>query len=165
MAKITIPKSLLDKLRGLEKPITRETAQIIGEEVVAEMSLMIAKGISPVAGQGRFPGYKHQGVPGKYPASAKTNYPAKRDRPVNLNLSGAFDAARSYKLVSAPSGWAVVVGYFDKKSQDKEEGHAVGVNGQPRRPTIPTGKQEFAASIQNIIRKRFREAISKIVKS
>ncbi len=79
----------------------------------------------------------------KYPYSVQHKFPQKRERPVNLFLSGKFLAALTYKI----SGRRLLIGYFDESQAVKEQGHREGANGQPIRPTIPQGNEEFSATI------------------
>lgn len=153
------------KLQALKAPMDKGTASDLGKLMVTEMRSMITKGISTIEGQGRFPAYKHQGVKNKYPASVKKNYPGKRDRPVNLTLSGDFLKGLDSEPISTRSGFATDIGYFDESEALKEQGHREGVHSQPKRPTIPKRGETFAQRIQriisNIYRKRVRELSNK----
>lgn len=158
-------KAVQDKIEGVREAFDAEHAKQTGEQVVALMKELIAKGISPIQGEGRFPAYKHQGVKGKYPDSAKKRYPGKRDRPVNLFLSGSFLSALKSKVYKSKWGYGFEIGYFDEREAKKERAHASGENGQPRRPTIPTRGEGFAVSIQRYIFARYQNAISNFLKS
>lgn len=157
-------KSFVQTLKQFPHQIGQKEADALGKQIVSEMKDMIAKGQSPVQSAGRFPAYKHAGVKGKYPDSVKGEYPSKRQRPVNLYLSGDFLRALRHRLYAAKYGFGIEVGYFDPEEAKKEEGHAVGWNGQPKRPTIPGKGQEIAVRIQRLVIARFRETFSAYVK-
>lgn len=157
-------KSFVKRLNDVPRAFRKEDAEKLGNEVITEMKDMISKGTSPIKGVGRFPEYKHAGVPGKYPASVRYKYPDKRDRPVNLSLSGKMLRALKRRTYQAKWGFGFEIGYFDPEEAKKERGHAAGVKGQPKRPTIPVGGREFAEKIQRLVNRRFREAISRAVK-
>ncbi len=169
------------------KQIDRKDKMEIGDAAIDEMKKVIAKGISPIKGVGRFEAYKWAGAAnritkiakgltgarkksarqkasdlkkGKYPFSMKNKFPNKRERPVNLFLSGD----QLSNLITKPTQSGLEVGYYDKLSAQKEQGHREGVNGQPRRPTIPKNGEEFSPSIYrrivdvvtSIVGKKFR---------
>lgn len=172
-----VVKKVSGKMKNATKFFTADDAAKMGEQVVITMKEMISKGISPIREVGRFPAYKHQRVKGKYPANQKNNYPDKKQRPVNLTLSGEFLSALSYRvLIGKKKGlWPVEIGYLKTptiidrlfrgkvSASKKEEGHREGVNGQPKRPTIPQGDEQFAAKIQKIIFGAYRESYKRYV--
>lgn len=165
-----VVKKIQGKLENAHKFFDKEDAKELGEAVVLEMKTMIAKGMSPIRGVGRFPGYKHQGKDGRYPKSVMSKYPNKKQRPVNLHLTGAMLSSLVSKVVKGQVGPAVQIGYqgtffgFRKSSaQKKEQGHREGVNGQPKRPTIPEGEEQFAAKIQSLILSMYRKAYKDFV--
>lgn len=121
----------------------------IGQEIVDAMLEEISEGTSPIQGRGRFPAYKN---PDKYPGDRK---PA---RPVNLELTGQQLSSLRYRINQAKI--AVSIYYSTKKAQLKELGHRQGVNGQPRRPTIP----EENESLSPTIRKRVQSLIDRLVR-
>lgn len=153
------------KVEGIRTAFGERQAAALGDEVLKEMKDMISKGISPIEGNGRFPAYKHQGVKGRYPDSVKYKYPSKRDRPVNLDLSGRMLKGLIRQTSRGKYGYGVVVGYFSRSESVKEQGHREGVNGQPSRPTIPARGEAFAIRIQRIVFKHFREAIRGYIKA
>lgn len=155
-------EALRKKLRSLKVPIDKATATALGRDVVDEMKSLISKGISPISG-GRFPGYLHQGDPKRYPATAPKEY-GKKQRPVNLKLSGDFQDDLDFKLQSTKSGIATIIGYFTESEALKEQGHREGVKGQPKRPTIPTTQEGFSQRIQRIISRLYRERIRDLIK-
>lgn len=142
----------------------------IGNDIIREMKNLIKKGVSPIAEFGRFPAYKWAGranqalkvsrsltgakkkrarakaksiKSNKYPYSVQHKFPWKRERPVNLELSGDF----LYDLEARPLRNGVSIGFATKKAELKEQGHREGVNGQPPRPIIPQKKENFSPSI------------------
>lgn len=101
-----------------------------------------------------------------YPYSVQKDYPSKRPRPVNLYLSGDQMADLGVQGVyRARSGYGAAVGYPDgSDAAKKEQGHAQGVGGQPRRATIPPAGATFASRIQRIIVGMIRGFIGQTIK-
>jgi hypothetical protein len=163
--------ALLDKKLGKEI-ITKAVARIMGQDAIREMKDMISKGISPIRQAGRFDAYKatKESDPALrnkgYPFSVKREYPSKRQRPVNLHLSGKQLADLIFKVVPGKWGSAVEIGYFTPLSAAKESGHREGVNGQPKRPTIPNSKlgESFAIRIDKILTETVQSAVDKFIK-
>lgn len=144
---ITVQVDLSDftkQLKTLEsKPISKTKTQVIGNQFITLMKELIARGISPIKGIGRFPAYKHAGDENKYPATK-----GKPARPVNLSLTGNFlNNLKAYVLKEG----ALEVGYRDPKEALKEKGHREGAGGQPARPTLPEGKEAFAETLQEFL--------------
>lgn len=148
---------LKKKLRSLRKPIDSRTAKKVGKEVRDEIRAMTSKGQSTVREFGkRMPKYKN---PDRYPGNQK------RKRPVNLRLTGRFMKALSFSVKSSRLGFETFIGYRGGESK-KEQGHRVGVGGQPKRPTIPKApKEQFAARIQRVIDKIYRKRLQFVIKS
>jgi hypothetical protein len=143
-------------LEDIKKPIDRDTAQKIGDDITADMKRLIASGQSPIKGNGRFPAYKD---PKKYPGKRKSK------TPVNLELTGEFLDDLTSKAISDPAGYATRVTYDGQKSQDKERGHREGANGQPKRPTLPAASgEDFAVSIKTRYTKTIRDRIIAVLK-
>lgn len=140
--------------RVLDQKLDRTLARQISEAVVKEMKSLISKGISPIEPGGRFPGYKYQGVKGKYPDSVarypigRPAYPSKRARPVNLFLSGAFLTALKSRVLDVGRKMRVEIGFFDDDQALKEDGHR---QQSPSRPTIPLPGESFSRKIQATI--------------
>jgi hypothetical protein len=160
----------------------------IGNTVIAEMKNLIAKGISPIAEKGRYAAYKWVGISNqinkaaknlsgpsraharqkaasiksdKYPYSVMGKYPQKRERPVNLFLSGKF----LRDLEARANSRGVTIGFKTELSELKESGHREGVNGQPQRPIIPQGNEKFSPSIYKKIVDALTTAIRKSLRS
>jgi hypothetical protein len=152
---------------------TTQEKYFIGYLMVDEMSQAIEKGLSPIDKQGRFPAYKwagkknakkkenrglkgtkkfkrelgkslNQAFANKYPYSVKKKFPQKRERPVNLTLSGDFMSNLGVKVTGRGQ---FEIGYFERLAALKEQGHREGVNGQPSRPTIPLRGETFSRSV------------------
>lgn len=90
-------------------------------------------------------------IPTRYPFNKMKEFPSKKLRPVNLKLSGDFLRDLTYRSQVAPpikgASPTIDIGFFGGLSEKKESGHREGVNGQPKRPTIPQKKEEFSPSI------------------
>lgn len=146
--------------KKVDKDITTTDRQAIGNATVEKMKGLIAAGISPIEGRGRFPEYKAvkerrksktssrgkkskgTGAPTGYPYTADPFF-NKKVRPVNLFLSGEF----LDDLKARIRGGQIIIGFAKKKSQLKELGHREGAGGQPKRPVIPTATEKFNASV------------------
>lgn len=153
---VSFSPELKKALEDIKKPIDRDTAEKVGEDIVDDMKRLIANGQSPIRGNGRFPAYKD---PKKYPGKRKSR------SPVNLELTGEFLDDLSSKTISDPAGYATRVTYDGQKSQDKERGHREGANGQPKRPTIPAASgEDFAVSIKTRYTKTLRDRIIAVLK-
>lgn len=160
-------EKLKEKLRKLQSPVDKNTASAIGALVVKEMSDMISKGISPIEGAGRFPAYKAQAGQ-KNKKGTRKGYPyntrqfkegKKKDRPVNLYLTGDMMKDLTYEPIEVKGSWRTEIGYFEIDSILKEIGHRDGVNGQPKRPTLPQGQEGFAQRIQRILFRIYQERV------
>lgn len=155
---------LKEKLRKLQSPVDKNTASAIGALVVKEMTDMISKGISPIEGAGRFPAYKAQsrgkGQKQGYPYNTKEYREGKKKvRPVNLYLTGDMMKDLTYEPIEVKGSWRTEIGYFTIDSILKEIGHRDGVNGQPKRPTLPQGQEGFAQRIQRILFRIYQERV------
>lgn len=167
--------------------VTHREKRYVGQAAIAEIRTLVRKGISPIAGAGRFPAYKWVGRANaalkiarrltkerrkdaraiansiksrRYPYSVQGEFPDKRERPVNLNLSGEFlDSLRA-----TPTSTGVAIGFDNELSELKESGHREGVNDQPRRPIIPQGREQFSPSIYRRIVDVVREIFQNKVK-
>lgn len=138
----------------IEAPLPRTTLQRIGNSVVSQMKTFISRGISPIRGQRRFPAYKPS-----YQNAIKKGYLKfdKRVRPVNLRLSGDFLSDLRATVLAK----SIEIGYRSQKSVEKEFGHRVGANSQRKRPTIPTGREQFNATITDLILTQYEKAFEK----
>jgi hypothetical protein len=122
---------------------------------------LVSKGISPIEGNGRFPAYKPKEKNKRYPETVKNDYPAKRRRPVNLELSGKFLRA----LKSFPKTVNIIsIGFFSNYGKKLEDGHR-NDSRQGFRPIIPSEPGEgFTKAIRAAILKEYREAILRYLK-
>lgn len=155
-------------LRKISASVTKREIEQIGDAAITAMKSDIASGLSPVRGRGRFPGYKRASQ-GGYPYTVKSKYPSKRERPVNLSLSGDFlDSLRSKAIAqrsdSDGTTYGLEIGLSDPLSRLKEQGHREGANGQPSRPIIPTSAEGFSQSIQAVIQERFLSLLKAAIK-
>lgn len=154
--KIETSKALETKLSLIGSQMDRATATEVGKSIVENIKDMTAAGASPIAGNGKFPAYKH---PDKYPGSRKSK------SPVNLRLSGDFmDSLRSQTVSLGNDAYGVQITYGAGESV-KERGHRDGANSQPKRPTLPQGKESFAQKIKDAYTKIIQDRISKLAKS
>lgn len=108
------------------------------------------------------------GVSGRYPFTKEAIEAGKKPRPVNLTLHGDFLNALQAKVTGTFGAHGIEVGFFPGWKDDKgveaytkEEGHREGANGQPKRPIIPIGTEDFAQRIQNIIWEIIEEEIDR----
>lgn len=95
-----------------------------------------------------------------YPFSVQKDFPSKRPRPVNLFLSGDFLSNLTYLISGIGKKAVIEIGYIDDLSAKKESGHREGVNGQPKRPTIPTGNESFSTIIVQDVAKIVKAALA-----
>jgi hypothetical protein len=151
-----------------QKAFTRTRMSRTGKTIVKEMKSLISKGISPIRGpqlKTRFPAYKHAGKPNKYPANQIRMFPKKRQRPVNLFLSGEQMRDLDSKTIPFKGGHSIRIEYKTQMSKDKESGHRDGINGQPKRPTLPVKRNErWAKTIENILVYGIKKALQAYVK-
>lgn len=164
-----LERQLLAELSGIEttvkKGVTRKDLDDIGSKVVQEMKKLIATGLSPIAGRGRFPGYVGQGDKRRYPGSVKSKHSDKRDRPVNLTLSGDFLKKLTSVATVGANKISIAIGFKDPLSVKKEQGHRDGANGQPERPVIPDGSERFTPAIETILLDGFQAVINRILRN
>lgn len=169
-------RDLRNILKGFEDVVDDRMANAVGYTIRQRMLQLIARGISPIFGYGRFPGYKGVSAARKtsakaramrssksgrkpYPFSVQKQFPAKRPRPVNLFLSGSFLSDLTFAVASLGRKKVIEIGYFEELSAKKESGHREGVNGQPKRPTIPKGNETFSSVIISDILSLFRQGL------
>lgn len=138
------------KLNELGQGLTKDEATQAGQATMSAMKDMISQGQSPITGR-NFPRYKN---PQKYPGRLKSA------TPVNLHLSGDFLDGMRAKVVKTALGFGFEITYL-KKELKKEEGHRVGWNGQPKRPTIPEGNEKFATRVREAYTKVILDALKK----
>ena len=127
---IQISSALQKALKESIKPIDDTTAKRVGIDVIDEMKDLISKGISPIQGDGKFPKYKN---PKRYPGNRKPK------SPVNLKLTGDFLNELKFRITPESFGKGTEL-FFGNDQEKKESGHRDGVNGQPKRPIMPSVK-------------------------
>lgn len=160
----------------------------LGSMIVAKMKELIAAGISPVKGEGRFEAYSAQRKANAvatvnrksaggfkraqqvrrssslYPNSVRKQFPGKQLRPVNLNLSGQLINALNYFSRTGQ----VEVGHvnasdrtrrlFDVHNEGKDE-------NVPQRKYLPNKPgEEFVATIMTMIKSIYRDRIKSQLK-
>lgn len=175
-------------LKTIEEGLTVQDKVQIGEELIEAIKDQVAVGISPILGRGRFEAYKAVGAASKilkggkattkagrarrrafaqktkqqgYPYTVRNKYPSKRDRPVNLYLSGRFLNDLRAKALKR----GLEFGFYTELSALKEQGHREGANGQPQRPIIPIRNERLNRSIYNrlivSLARRIKRAIAR----
>lgn len=107
-------------------------------------------------------------VSNRYPFTEEAIKAGKKPRPVNLYLHGDFLEALQAHVTGTAGSFGLEIGFFpgwtDAKGVEaylKEQGHREGANGQPQRPIIPIGTEDFAQTIQNAIWKIIEEEIDR----
>lgn len=157
-------KALQRKITELGRPLNRSEAKELGSTTVKEMKKLIAVGSSPIRGKGRFKAYRG-GYRRQIRKTGRVAGKAKKLRPVNLKLTGAFLKDLKGNVVKqGTKGFTASVGYRKGKQQKKEKGHRDGKFGQAERPTIPEGSETFAVTISQKIIKIIDKAIGRINK-
>lgn len=146
------------KNRISKNKLSNSVLSNIGKELVEDFKASIEVGLSPIQGKGRYEGYKN---PTNYPDKIQNKFPNKKRRPVNLILSGDFLRTLIYKI--SLSNNSITIGFFDKKSQKKEQGHREGYKGQPSRPIIPEGNEKIKSSIISKIKNKLISEYNKII--
>jgi hypothetical protein len=159
---ISIRDALLKKVRNKLKfqQSQKKTFEKAGNDAIKEIKELVAKGNSPIKGEGRFPAYKNPKT--GYPATVRNKYPSKKSRPVNLYLSGKFLKQLKVK-VNVERKPKIQIGFFDQYGKTLEQGHREGANGQPSRPIIPAGNETFKPQVISTIKKLIAAAIKKMV--
>jgi hypothetical protein len=196
-AEIKVNMAAFEKaFKGVAIDVKAKAANGMAKAIIREMLDLISKGVSPIHGHGRFPPYKSQineqeakreaekgfgtkkqqakaframkkNLAPKYPDSVKEQYPRKKRRPVNLYLSGDFLSNLTHIPIIGERPGAEI-GFFDTKSQKKEQGHREMANGQGFRPIIPMvrkGEQfskavlmEAANFLKQVVRDYYKKA-------
>lgn len=150
-------------LKKAGEAIKPSEANKVGRTVIAGIKDLTASGISPLRGgeiRKRFEGYR-----GTYKERiSKGNYKGKTLRPVNLRLTGEFIDDLKYVAQKSGNTTATEIGFKTKKSQDKEQGHRNGTNGQAKRPIIPEGSERFTQTIENEIEDIYEQAVEEYLK-
>lgn len=169
MGKVTV-RLHLKKLEGLNaKDIAnRKFQNKLGREVVGMVKDAVGVGLSPVKGEGRFPGYAADRIDKrKYPNSVKKRYPNKQRRPVNLELSG--DMLDAFKFKGIIGGVRLGMISASRRLKTIFKAHNATNDSKrpfPRRAVIPDAKgEEFSPKIMRRIKEiylqRIREMIGK----
>jgi hypothetical protein len=139
-----LKKAVEEKKRQGFKALPQGEMFRLGDAFKDAMTSTIEKGQSPITPwPSRFPAYKYSSAPqderaNKYPFSARKSFPSKRARPVNLTLSGEFLKSLKVRPIKRGDNNYLNVGFDNFESELKELGHREGVNGQPKRPIVPS---------------------------
>jgi hypothetical protein len=172
--KVTVDaRDFQDLLSEFGNALDEGVANSIGDQVIIKMKQLIAKGISPIENHGRFPEYKSQQqekgkskkakatLKKKYPDTVLGDFPGKRRRPVNLELSGDFlRDGLDHWIEGLKSKFQVAIGFKIKKYVNYERGHREQANGQGFRPIIPQDDEKFVKQIRTIINSLLKDAIN-----
>lgn len=156
-------KKVLEKIQELSEPVNQRTAREVAKEVVSKMQDVISSGKSPILGKGNFEPYRGQ-YRSRIQRYGRIDGYSKKLRPVNLTLSGKFLESLKGTAEKVRNGYAAVIGFSDKKSQKKEQGHREGANGQAERPIIPQSGEKFSQVIQGVYLDIINERIATIAK-
>lgn len=148
----SVQKKFDQSLVALMKKLTKQELIEVGNEVLELVRQDTLKGVSPIKGNGRFPKYKDTSkYPGGKNSPTRREFPDKRARPVNLWLSGeflsslqAFTKTDWRNSTVGKLSYKLFIGFKDRLSRKKEQGHREGVNGQPMRPIIPEKSESFS---------------------
>lgn len=165
--RIIVNDNDIDKLIRTFKAIPTQsvnsaTKRAAGKAGVTEMQELISGGVSPIKGRGRFPGYKKS-----YKDRIRRgggDFSSKSIRPVNLRLSGKFLKSLNFKELRN----GISIGFYGQeasRSAKKESGHRFGTNRQRKRPIIPRGSENLAASVSDKISQVLEKAIVQKIKS
>jgi len=142
------------------------TVRTIANKVIAGIKDSVSKGLSPVKGRGRFEGYAIQRNGKGYPETAdiKSEYPDKKTRPVNLNLSG--EMLRALKKGDTKEAGVLVGIYGSDKINMIADVHNEGRRkDMPQRKFLPTSPgEEFILSLTRLIKDIYLNRISAIIK-
>lgn len=160
-------KRVVEKIEEVSMPMDSQTAKKIGDEVVDAMKASIETGSSTIMGRGKFEAYRgtYRKRIQKYGyVHTEDGKFSKRLRPVNLKVSGKFLDSLKATVQRVKGGYASVIGFSDKKSQKKEQGHREGANEQAERPIIPQSGEKFTQRIQEIYLSLINERIARVIK-
>lgn len=175
------------KKEGIEQ-MTAAERRIVGQAGLAAMLDYISKGISPIEGMGRFPGYKwvdrinaqlkavsrskskrlvtrakKRFARANLKALQKTKYPysAMRRYPdKKVRPVNLFLSGKFLRHVQLRfPNKGVSIGIYEQPYVKYEQGHREGVNTQPERPIIPQGTETFSRNIMNKIIDALRKTV------
>lgn len=160
-------EAMKESLRSVSVANTK-TKNDIGEYLDRETKRRIEKGVSPVKGVGRFPGYAVQRKGSGYPdvPGIKRKYPSKNKRPINLYLDGSFLSRIGYNL--SKTGVFYGLQTNEKFYKDLFDTHNNGTHPDvPQRRFVPVDEGEtytpdIIRGIRDIYNKRIRDIIRKL---
>lgn len=117
------------------KRLPVKDVKAIAQTFIGKMKEEIARGLSPITRK-KFPRYKDTE---KYPGKLKAH------APVNLELSGdMLSDLKTEAVITTGTEIYILLKYATRRSSLKEQGHREGANGQPKRPTLPQGRENFS---------------------
>lgn len=168
------------KLRGnlsRREIVNQSFGRVLGRKIEIEVRRDIGAGKSSVKGEGRFQSYLGpslgRGLRGRtkksveksfYPGSVKSKFPNKKNRPVNLRLSGSY----LKKLTNRTFAGLVELGFLnlDKVTRGKFETHNLGEHPHvPKRKHLPTEKgDKFTPRINRLIKNLYTQRIKSIIR-
>jgi hypothetical protein len=160
----------LDIKAALQEFLDKNTAEELGDTVVSEAKRLIAAGISPVKGYGRFEPYSAQRGPRedrkrKYPNSIQWKYPGKSQRPVNLELEGDLMDHYDHRHKNETTVDVGIIGGSEKLNViAKAHNEGVPAKNIPMRPFIPKDGEEFAISIMRSLKALYTRRLSAIIR-
>ena len=154
MAKVKVDFSGIKK--DLQK-IKNQARIEVAAELEGQIRESIAKGLSPVKGQGRFEKYSQSYI--KQIKAGRFNKESKKTRPVNLTLSGSLMKS----LFTKPIRNGLLIG-FDNKLAEIHNKLGAGKSKTIRR-MLPTNQgEEFTRSITLRMREVVRKVVNRIIK-
>lgn len=169
-------KQLKDIGLSLEKAIKSimndRTTNRVAQQVIVDIKKRVARGQNPIREwPRRYEKYKNATVSkGKrrgYPFSVQKQYPNKKQRPVNLQLSSDMLGDMDYTIDrNIPGSAKIDIDYQTDLSKNKESGHREGVNGQPKRPilALTEKKEQYISPIQRNARTAVQARVQKVIK-
>lgn len=149
----------LKKYRTLVRSsaVNLEVVNQFRNEVIPMIRDLVATGRSPVAGHGRFEGYKN---PDNYPGKGKNKL--KPRRPVNLYLTGEMMKEYSAWKVD---GATIKLGYDINSSRDlkdKVRANNEGTEHIPERRFIPINGEKFTVSVMRVVKNIFTQRLKRL---
>lgn len=145
MAKVRISHDFSKVLNAIKDDYVTVLSVSLKKKIID----LISKGISPVKGKGRFVRYSER----YRDAIKKGRHGGKRQRPVNLKLSGALH--KSIKGRKTQKG--LTIWFSDKKA----EWHNKGMGSLPVRRLLPEGDE----GLSRVIQKHVQDTLTSIVKN
>ena len=152
MAKLKLDPKVLELAKNMDRTTANKVGALVKEMVIEHC----ARGVSPVAGAGKFKGYKDKE---KYPGDKKGKSPA------TLILTGWMLESLWY----GPGGVGkLLFGYLDENDIEykKAKTHNFGTDDVPKRPFIPQFHkgEKFTQTIMRAIIDTFNKRVQNLLK-